>query len=191
MSKDVSSVNKSITLDSYAPRRDRKAVAALHAKYFSKIKHHINSRIGSAADAEDLAQDVFVEFYKGNGCFRENEDPERYLFGIAGNLVRGYYRKRARSGKTIPIEEIGTPTAIHDTHQQYGSVNIAERQELIKIIEEAITKLPPKSRQALELRLIRGYSSKEASQNAGCTESAFRERLCYAIRALRKVLQKF
>lgn len=186
MSKDVSSIKKSITSDSYAPRRDRKAVAALHAKYFSRIKHHIYSRVGSVTDAEDLAQDVFVEFYIGNGCFRENEDPERYLFGIARNMVRGYHRKRARSVGIIPIEEIGSPTAIHDTRQQSDPVNLAERQELVKIIEEAITKLPPKTLQALELRLIKGLDSKEAAKKAGCSCKTLRNRLSNAITILRK-----
>lgn len=185
MSKDASS----ITLGSEASRRNRKAVAELHAKYFSRIKHHIYSRIGSVTDAEDLAQDVFVEFYKGNGCFRENGNPEKYLLGIARNMVRGYYRKRERSVRTIPIEEIDTPTAIHDTRQQSDPVNLTEQKELIKVIEEAVTKLPPKAREALKLYFIDGLNSKEAAQNSGCTESAFRERLCYAIRALQKVSQ--
>jgi RNA polymerase sigma-70 factor (ECF subfamily) len=188
MSKDASSVKKSITSGSYAPRRDRKAVAELHAIYFSRIKHHIYSRIGSVTDAEDLAQDVFVEFYKENGHFRENGSPEKYLFGIARNMVRGYYRKRARSVGTIPIVEIGTPASIHDVRQQYDPVTLTEKQELIKIIEQAVMKLPPKAREALKLRFIEGLDSKEAAQNSGCTESAFRERLCYAIRALQKVL---
>lgn len=186
MSKDASSIKKNITLDSHASRRDRKAVAALHAKYFSRIKHHITSRIGSATDAEDLAQDVFIEFYKGNGCFRENENPEKYLFGIARNMVREYYRKRSRSAITIPIEEIYTPTAILDIQQQSDPVNLAERQELIKIIEEAVTKLPPKARQAFELQFIKGFSSKKAAKKAGCSCKTFRNRINYAITTLRK-----
>ena len=189
MSKDASSIKKNITLDSHASRRDRKAVAALHTKYFPRIKHHITSRIGSATDAEDLAQDVFVEFYKGNGCFRENEDPERYLFGIARNLIRGYYRNRARSVRTTPIEETGSPITFHDMQQYSDPVNLNEKKELIKVIEQAVTKLPPKARQAFELRFVKGLNSKEAAQNSGCTESTFRERLCYAIRAIQKVLR--
>lgn len=191
MSKDASSINKSIILDSHTSRRDRKAVAELHAKYFSRIKHHIASRIGSGTDAEDLAQDVFVEFYKENGCFRENGNPEKYLFGIARNKVRGYYRDRARPVRTIPIEEIGIPTAIHDTRQQSDPVNLTERQELIKMIEEAITKLPPKARQALELQFINGLSSKTAAKKVGCSCKTLRKRLNYAITILRKELNGF
>jgi RNA polymerase sigma factor (sigma-70 family) len=187
MRKDASSINKKITLDSHASRRDRKAVAELHTKYFSRIKHHIASSIGSTTDAEDLAQDVFVEFYKGNGCFRENGNPERYLFGIARNMVRGYYREKARSARTIPIEEIGT----HDIRQQSDPVNLAERQELIKIIEQAVTKLPPKARQVLELRLIKGLDSKKAAKEAGCSCKTLRKRLNRAITTLQKELIRF
>ena len=75
--------------------------------------------------------------------------------------------------------------------QQPDPVNLTERQELIEIIEETIAKLPPKSREAIKLRFINGLNLKEAAENSGCTESAFRERLCYAIKALQKISQKF
>ena len=186
MSEDKSSITKSFPLNSLTRRRDKKAVAALHKKYFSQIKHHITSRIGSVADAEDLAQDVFVEFYKGNGCYRENGNPEKYLFGIARNLVRGYYRKKVKSVRMIPIEEISPPTVLHDTQPHFDPVNVAENQELKKIIENAVAKLPPKARQALELRFIKGLDSKEAAKKAGCTAKVFRDRLYYAITILRR-----
>jgi RNA polymerase sigma-70 factor (ECF subfamily) len=191
MSEDKSSITKSFPLNTLTRRRDRKAVAALHEKYFSQIKHHITSRIGSVTDAEDLAQDVFVEFYKGNGCYKDNGNPEKYLFGITDNLVRGYYRKKAHSVQTIPIEEIGTPAIIHEEKQYSNPTSLLEKQELRKIIEEAVEKLPPKARQALELRFIKGLDSKEASKRAGCTAKTFRHRFNYAIHALKGIERRF
>jgi RNA polymerase sigma-70 factor (ECF subfamily) len=184
--KDALNINKSIISNSSAHRQDGKAVAELHTKYFSIIKNHIASNIGSATDAEDLAQDVFVEFYKGNGCFRENGNPEKYLFGIAKNMIRGYYRKRERSVRTIPIEEIGIPTAIGDTRQQPDPVSLVERQELIKIIEETLAKLPPKEREALRLRFIDGLSTEQAAEKAECSINTFYQRLHLGIKALIK-----
>jgi RNA polymerase sigma-70 factor (ECF subfamily) len=186
MSKDISKSNDNIALDSHVHRRDRKAITELHAQYFSKIKHHIASSIGSNTDAEDLAQDVFVEFYKGNGRFRENGNPEKYHFGIARNVVRGYYRQRERSVDTISIEEIGTPTTICEAQQQSDPVNFTEIQELIKIIEEKIAKLPPKSRQALKLYFIDNLSTKQAAQKSGCSMNTFHQRLYLGIKALIK-----
>ena len=191
MSRYASSINKNITLESHTSRRDRKAVAELHAKYFLRIKHYIASSIGSVTEAEDLAQDVFVEFYKENGCYRENENTENYLFGITRNIVRGYNRKRARSVRTIPIEEIGSPTAFHDTRQQSDPANLTENQELIKIFQDAVTKLPPKARQALELRFIKELNSKKAANKAGCSCKTLRNRLSYAITILQKELNSF
>jgi RNA polymerase sigma factor (sigma-70 family) len=187
MSKDIPRINKNITLDSHIHRRDKEAVAALHAKYFPRIKHHIASSVGSAADAEDLAQDVFVEFYKGKGHFSKNGNLEKYLFGIAKNMVRGYYLKRERSVKTISIEEIDTPTTTVDTWQQHDPVNFIERQEFIKVIEEALTKLPPKAKEAIKLRFINGLNSKEAAKKAGCSTNTFYQRLFLGIKALVKL----
>ena len=184
--KDVANTSDSLMLKWAMSQRNRKALAALHAKYYAIIRHHIASRVDSPADAENLAQDVFVELCKGNGQYDGPDDPKAYVFGVTRNIIRQYYRKRAKSIKTIPIEEIGTPIAIHDTRQYSDPVNLTEKQELIKIIQEAVVKLPPKARQALELRFIKGLSTRQAAQKSGCSMNTFYQRLHLGIKALIK-----
>lgn len=176
-------IDESLILERAIYRRDRKAVAVLHAKYYVHMKRYIASRISSMADANDLAQNVFVELCKGNGRYNGRGSVERYLFGIAKNAIRKYHQERTSSIKTIPIDSVND-IGVKDVQQ--CPVRQIEAQELKKAIEEAVAKLPPKARQAIKLRFIDGLSNKQAAQKAGCTPGIFYVRLSYALKTLRK-----
>lgn len=79
-------INESLILKRAVYQQDRKAEEVLHAKYYPHMKRYIASRINSIADAEDLAQDVFVELCKGNGRYDGRRYVEGFLFGIAKML---------------------------------------------------------------------------------------------------------
>jgi RNA polymerase sigma-70 factor (ECF subfamily) len=184
--KDLANTSDSLMLKWAMSQRDRKALAALHAKYYAIIRHHIASRVDSAADAEDLAQDVFVELCKGNGQYDGPDDPEAYVFGVARNIIRQYYRKRAKSIKTIPIEEIGSVAAGHERRQHHlDPTSRIKKQELTEAIEEALAKLPPKARQAVKLRFMDGLTTEQAVKKCGCTLDTFRKRIYRTLERIR------
>lgn len=178
-------IDESLILERAIYRRDRKAVAVLHAKYYVHMKRYIASRISSMADANDLAQNVFVELCKGNGRYEGCGSVRGYLFGIANNAIRKYHHERAHSVKTIPIDSVN-PIDTGKVQQSRGPARQIEAQELKKAIEEAVAKLPPKARQAIKLRFIDGLSNKQATQKAGCTPGIFYVRLSNALKTLRK-----
>ena len=180
-------IDESLILERAIYRRDRKAVAVLHAKYYVHMKRYIASRISSMADANDLAQNVFVELCKGNGRYDGRGSVERYLFGIAKNAIRKYHRERTSSIKTIPIDSV-YPIDTGEVQQYRGPARQIEAQELKIAIEEAVAKLSPKAREAIKLRFIDGLSNKQAAQKAGCTPGTFRFRLFHAIGTLRKTI---
>lgn len=166
---------------------NKQTLADLHQRLYPKIRAFIASRIGSSDDAEDLAQDVFVELYKSNGWYDRAKDIEKYILGVARNLIRQYYKKRAKSIKTIPIEEIGPLSSEMAREQHLEPANKIEKQELIKTIEEILEKLPPKAQQALTLHFIDGLSSKEAARKAGCSANTFYQRIHFAVKVLKKL----
>lgn len=179
-------IDENLVLKRAISERDRTALAFLHKKYYSRMKNYIASNVSSVVDAEDLTQDVFVELCKGNGSFNGCENAEKYLFGIARNIIRSYFRKKAGSVKTIPIVSIDQPDAKHRAAQNLVPLHQILSQERRQIIENAIAQLPPKAREALKLRFIDGLSSKEAAQKAGCTIEVFQARLKFGIKKLRE-----
>ena len=170
----LTNIDDNLALKWAMTRRDRKALASLHAKYYPRIKYYIASRLVSTADTEDLAQDVFTELCKSNGQHDRIGDPEQYIFGIARNLIRQFYRKRAKSIKTIPIEEIGSVPA---------EPAIASTPKTT--ISEIIAQLSPTSRQAIKLRFIDGLSPAEAAKIARCPVEVFYQRVYKGLKTLK------
>lgn len=185
----MNSINlgESILLKRAIYQRDKKAVEVLHTKHYQSILCYIAARVDFSVDAEDLAQNVFVELCKGNGCYDGRGNIKGYLFGIARNAIRRYHRERTNSIRTVPIDSIEDIGPSYDIQQQQDPVRQVSAQQLKKAIKDVLAKLPPKAREAIRLRFIEGLSSKEAAKRAGCSVNAFYNRLHMAVKALRKL----
>ena len=53
-------------------------------------------------EAEDLTQEVFTRFFSNLYRYKEYGKVKNYLYTIAGNTVKNYYKKK----KDIPSEEL-------------------------------------------------------------------------------------
>jgi RNA polymerase sigma factor (sigma-70 family) len=129
--------------------QDRDALKALHAKYYANTKHFIASRIGSLADSEDIAQDVFVQIWKLGDGLDIQRTVEAYILGIARRLIGEYFRNVKRAARTVPLGSVGE---IADNHSQRASGARLEdfwRLELNEAIRDAAAKLPHKYREAI------------------------------------------
>lgn len=71
-------------------------------KYTASIYRYIKVKIKNKEDVEDLVQNVFVSFYKAIERFDENKSVKPYLYKIAINELKIFYRKYRR---LIPLKE--------------------------------------------------------------------------------------
>ncbi len=166
-------------------QRDKKAVEVLHSRYYQSILRYIASRVSYGVDIEDLAQDVFIELCKGNGRYDGRGNVEGYLFGITRNTIRGHYRQKSHSVKTVPIDSVNGIGPSYDVQQHRGPVTQISAQQLKKAIEDAVAQLPPKAREAVKLRLVEGLGSEAAAKRAGCRVDTFYHRFYEGLKALR------
>lgn len=181
-------IDESLILERAVDRRDKKAVVFLYARYYTHMKQYIASRIRSIADAEDLAQNIFLEICKGSGRYdrRRNNNVEAYLLGMAKNAIRRYHRERKKPVKIISINSANDIATIPNIHQRQNPARQVSTQELQRAIEDAVVQLPLRAREAIRLKFINGLSTEQAAQKAGCTPGTFYARLSYALKALRK-----
>ena len=82
-------------------------------KYYDEIfrycYHHVESRV----TAEDLCQDTFVSFIEHYQEYRHMGKIKNYLYTIAGNKCRDYYRKkRPLFMAEVPEQEAGQEKAM-------------------------------------------------------------------------------
>jgi len=63
-------------------------------KYSPVIYCYLFSRLKKREDCEDLLQEIFLSFYKSINRFNEERSVLPYLFEIAKNSLKMFYRKR-------------------------------------------------------------------------------------------------
>jgi RNA polymerase sigma factor (sigma-70 family) len=170
-------------------QKDREALRLLYARYYAPLKGYIASRIHSAAQAEDVAQNVFVDLCSRNGKpLYDCQNAEGYLFGIARNLIREHQRDAAKSPKALdsPTLEIIAVDRRRPTYPPRPPADFDDTQQLIL---KALNHLPPAARQALKLAVIDGLPPKQAARKAGCSVKTLYQRLSRARKAVGGLLK--
>src|SRR6266498_5736502 len=77
-------------------RGDRQAFEELVDKYKRPVTNAVYRILGDATEAEDLAQNVFVQVYKSAHRYRASAKFSTWLFTIARNLCLNEIRRRSR-----------------------------------------------------------------------------------------------
>jgi RNA polymerase sigma-70 factor (ECF subfamily) len=165
--------------------QERETLAALYTKYYLNIKHYIASQIGSLTDAEDLAQNVFVQLCRSYDDRKIRKNNEVFLFGIARKIIARYYRDKRNSIKTVPIDSIRDSPISCEILQDQALTPFPSQQ--IKKLEDAIEQLPPKAQEAFKLKYVERLRPKEAARKVGCSVDIFYKRLQRAMKTLEKV----
>ena len=157
-------------------RGDRAAFAALVDKYKQPVMNFIFRSLRDEIEAEDLAQNVFLQAWKSRGRYKQTAKFSTWLFTIARNLCLNEIRRRSRH----PAESIEEAHAEHDDQprQQYEDKSqIAPPEkllhgELARKIEEALAELPENQRAAILLCRQDELSYEEIAEVLDCSLSA-------------------
>lgn len=118
---------------------------ALAERYMDMVYRIALNALGSAADAEDVTQNVMLRLYRSDPDFEREEHARRWLIRVAVNeskrLVGLPWKKREAS-----LEEVLNASA--------------EEDDLQKSLIRKVAGLPPKYRVAMYLYYFEGYSVK-------------------------------
>ena len=166
------------------------ALAPLMQHWEAPVKRFIFRLIGNAAEAEDLAQEVFVRIYTKRHTFREGARFSTWCFAIAANQARNRLRWwRRRPALSLDAwTEAGGDTPDHSPAGAPAS-HEAVRHERIAAVRTAVAGLPLDQRTALVLFEYEGQSMEEIAAALGCTTKAVDNRLYRARQRLKLALQ--
>ncbi|MBI4536722.1 MAG: sigma-70 family RNA polymerase sigma factor [candidate division NC10 bacterium] len=137
----------------------------------------------NAEDAKDLAQEAFVQAYRGLGSFRQEARFSTWLYRIAMNLCLNHQKAAAREVSGEPDERL--------RDERKDSLAVLEAAERDQALEAAIAALPPQQRATLTLRVQQGLSHREIAETLGCAEGTAKANYFHAIRTLQRKLQSF
>ena len=170
------------------------ALNDLMNRHATAIFQFLYRMVGTAEDANDLAQEAFVRVYRHRDRFRPDSSFSTWVFTIAANLARNQLRWRARH-PTVPLDA----TASGST-QTYGELlpsgDQAPDDELLleerrAAVRAAVAELPGDLREALLLFEFEDRSMTEAATILGTTQKGIESRLYRARGQLRERLKRW
>lgn len=165
-------------------------------QYHVKVLRTCKGFMRSDDDADDIAQDVFVEVYRSINKFKGNSAISTWIYKIAVNkslnALRSASRRKmfsffsddnTRDGEyRIPEREAGD-----DSHADKG----VERQEQSEALDKALAALPEKQRTAFVLHRYDDLPYKEIAEVMGVTLGSVESLLYRARQGLQKSLYSF
>ena len=170
---------------------DLRAFEELVNIYQEKIATLSYYLTGNYADAQDLAQEVFVRAYTSLKSFRQEADLGTWLHRIAMNRWSNMQRRQKLANVVSlddPVQtESGEVTRTVAADDREGDPVLAlEGKELQESLQQALRSLPEEYRTALVLREIEGYSYEEIAAITKSSLGTVKSRLNRARQALRE-----
>ena len=129
-------------------------------QHYDAIFRYCYHHVGSRAVAEDLCQDTFASFIEHFAEIRSVGKAKTYLYTIAKNKCRDFYKKKA----PIFVEEVPEPEK-------------EERMEELVIVRQMVMSLPEAFREAVVLRYFQNLKYPEIAAILGINLSLAKYRV--------------
>jgi len=171
-----------------ARQGNRDAYGELVQKYGDRLFAGLMQRTQAAADAEDVAQEAFVQAYLKLDSFRGNSGFFTWLFRIALNLLA---TRRRRKNRETPFAD-APPAACEqtmDAAQSPGACLL--RKEQRSLVQAALRRLSDEHRTVLVLREYEGFDYETIAEMLNTKAGTVRSRVFRARHALKSEMEAF
>ena len=162
-----------------AQRSDAGAFESLYRMHIDKVYGLCLRMTGNVAEAEDCAQEAFIQAWNKLGKFRGDSAFATWLHRIAVNSVLGRMRKSKREQDRMRL--------VTDTGGARAA--IADSGEL-RDLAAAVDRLPQGARQVFILYAVYGYSHAETANMLGIAAGTSKAQLHRARQLLAQQLEK-
>jgi RNA polymerase sigma-70 factor, ECF subfamily len=145
----------------------------LYEAYFPRVYRFALKRLGDAAEAEDVAQEVFFTVFNVLGSYQGTAPLLVWVFGITRNTVNRRFRR-----KRVPIESLDAPEAREVAGSSPSADRALDARRMLRLCEEAIERdLTPLQRRIFHLKHLRRQSIRTIARALGKSEDAIKANL--------------
>jgi RNA polymerase sigma-70 factor, ECF subfamily len=174
---------------------DLDAFEVLTSRYERRVFSLAMRMLRQEQDAEDVTQQTFLSALENLGQFREEASFSTWLLRIATHASLKIIRKRkgldtisldAATEAADDLDSVPHPEYIADWRQ--SPEELIHRNEIQRLLDEALVKLDEKHRLVFLLRDVEGFSVGETAEALGLSETNVKVRLLRARLQLREHL---
>lgn len=152
-------------------------------------------RTRSQMDAEDLTQDIFLQAFKNLSKLKSVEKFKSWLFSIAINRIRDFYRKkRFRDMFSSDLKTDEEMKRCDDNEDHYDPLDDIMKKDFWQKVEAILIKLSAMEKEVFTLRFMDSLNINEISGVLGKSESTVKTHLYRALGKFKKeplMLQQF
>ena len=153
----------------------------------ARLRNFIRRRVPEREDAEDILQDVLLEFYAATDAI---EQAGAWLFRVARNRIIDRGRKKKEEPLRFADDEAGRSWLEENLPDPAAGPDAAyARSVLLGSIQAALQTLPPEQREVFVAHEIEGVSFADMSTQWRVPQNTLLARKRYAVLALRARLQ--
>jgi RNA polymerase sigma-70 factor (ECF subfamily) len=142
---------------------------------------------GSAQDAEDVLQTIFLRLVRSEGAARLEGNPAAYLHRAAVNAAVDLVRSR-RASRATPLEDAGGTLAAPETGAADRKLASGELRDEVR---KALAGLSPRASETFVLRYFEGYDNHEIARMQGSSRSTVAVILHRARQRVREAIRPY
>lgn len=170
-----------------ARQGDRAAMEILVTRHHEAVTRLLWRFARSQADLEDLVQETFLRMVRGLPGWRADQPFLHWLFRIATNTGRDYFRRRSVRGRWIADRRKDDPDT--PLPEAIDSAPDPAARAAANEIKAMLDLLSPDDRTLLTLHHLEGWGLADIARQFGWTMAATKIRAWRARRQLRDLLQ--
>lgn len=163
---------------------DAQAYRALVERHERRIYRFLLRHVVCADEAEDLAQETFLQAYRSLAKYNGEAKFTTWVIGIALNVARNHHNRSrepaAGNGGDVEVEELAATVA--------DVMETVHQARILRAVQLAILELPQEQRDCVSLVALEGLSYDEASRALGVPIGTIKSRLARARAKLAEVV---
>ena len=183
---DTTSLSETIRL---AQQGDAAAFELIYRLHCGRVYALCLRMLREPVEAEDLAQDVFLQLFRKIHTFRGESAFSSWLHRLTANLV--LMRLRRKRPIQTSLDEMKSDEEDGGPHNEIGGPDLHLTGLFDRVnLQAAIDQLPTGFKAMFILHDVQGYEHSEIAKILGCSVGNSKSQLHKARKRLRKLLQK-
>jgi len=175
-------------------RGDQQAFEYLVKETHDSVYRLLYRFVQNNDDAEDLAQEVYLEVYNSIGKFKGNSSVNTWIYRICVNKALNFLKKEKKHKGNLSILQGGDDASpevqIEADRSSHAGFHI-ENRELAEILNTAMNRLPDRQRSAFILHNHEGQSYQAIAEILNVSLSSVESLIFRARAALKKDLSEY
>ena len=158
------------------------AFNTIFKEYSGRLYRFVNGYLKSDAEAEEMIQEIFTMIWEKRKDLKEELSFKSYLFTIAFNMIRKYFRSKAVVSQYLH-------SGIGEDIDMQTSINISYNS-LYDYISGLVNQLPERRKLIFIKSRFEGQSIKEIADELSISHKTVENQLTDALKFIRKNLKK-